>query len=215
MISTGHNHHRTHYDGNDVKRKPVSMHAEMHAIFNACVGVFLSFAQKGDSSEPLNFPQIYIYFIPVDSRLIPLPQGSGPSFSQQFVQGDTANQEQGEQGGQQGDQRRSFALHVAESRFKAGPGQADAGTRKALPTTAITTLPVKPKPKPKGGEYGDQLSVPVSRRPTRGGTILTSTWRLEPCEGPEDKEDDSAHEQCKPSSRSGSSGSWVQARVEW
>lgn len=37
VISTGHNHHRTHYDGNDVKRKPVSMHAEMHAIFNACV----------------------------------------------------------------------------------------------------------------------------------------------------------------------------------
>jgi tRNA(Arg) A34 adenosine deaminase TadA len=39
VISTGHNHHRTHYDGNDAKRKPVSMHAEMHAIFNACVGV--------------------------------------------------------------------------------------------------------------------------------------------------------------------------------
>ena len=59
VISTGHNHHRTHYDGNDVKRKPVSMHAEMHAIFNACVGIFLSLAQRGDSSEPFNFPQIF------------------------------------------------------------------------------------------------------------------------------------------------------------
>ena len=46
VISTGHNHHRTHYDGNDVKRKPVSMHAEMHAIFNACVGVLLSIASE-------------------------------------------------------------------------------------------------------------------------------------------------------------------------
>lgn len=39
VISTGYNHHRTHYDGADISkrghRKPVSMHAEMHAIFNA------------------------------------------------------------------------------------------------------------------------------------------------------------------------------------
>lgn len=39
IISTGYNHHRPHYDGSDVSkhghRKPVSMHAEMHAIFNA------------------------------------------------------------------------------------------------------------------------------------------------------------------------------------
>lgn len=38
IISTGHNHCRTHYDGLDLSkrghRKPVSMHAEMHAIFN-------------------------------------------------------------------------------------------------------------------------------------------------------------------------------------
>ncbi|CAL1698221.1 unnamed protein product [Somion occarium] len=38
VISTGHNHHRTHYDGAEVSkhghRKPVSMHAEMHAIYN-------------------------------------------------------------------------------------------------------------------------------------------------------------------------------------
>lgn len=38
IISTGYNHHRTHYDGSDSahgQRKPVSMHAEMHAIYNA------------------------------------------------------------------------------------------------------------------------------------------------------------------------------------
>lgn len=38
IISTGYNHHRPHYDGAEVPtrghRKPVSMHAEMHAIFN-------------------------------------------------------------------------------------------------------------------------------------------------------------------------------------
>ncbi|KAI0772341.1 hypothetical protein BD413DRAFT_623058 [Trametes elegans] len=37
VISSGYNHHRPHYDGAEVKthghRKPVSMHAEMHAIF--------------------------------------------------------------------------------------------------------------------------------------------------------------------------------------
>ncbi|KAI0041660.1 hypothetical protein FA95DRAFT_1565144, partial [Auriscalpium vulgare] len=37
-MSTGYNHHRTHYDGADLPtrghRKPVSMHAEMHAIFS-------------------------------------------------------------------------------------------------------------------------------------------------------------------------------------
>ncbi|KAI6019539.1 hypothetical protein BKA83DRAFT_4307404 [Pisolithus microcarpus] len=36
VISSGHNHCRTHYDGKDVReqghRKPASMHAEMHAI---------------------------------------------------------------------------------------------------------------------------------------------------------------------------------------
>ncbi|KAG8858927.1 hypothetical protein FRB96_004747 [Tulasnella sp. 330] len=38
IISTGYNHHRTHYDGSDSsrgQRKPVSMHAEMHAIYSA------------------------------------------------------------------------------------------------------------------------------------------------------------------------------------
>jgi len=38
VISSGYNHHRPHYDGAEVRtrghRKPVSMHAEMHAIFS-------------------------------------------------------------------------------------------------------------------------------------------------------------------------------------
>jgi hypothetical protein len=38
IISSGYNHHRPHYDGAEVRtrghRKPVSMHAEMHAIFS-------------------------------------------------------------------------------------------------------------------------------------------------------------------------------------
>jgi pyrimidine deaminase RibD-like protein len=38
VISSGYNHHRPHYDGAEVPtrghRKPVSMHAEMHAIFS-------------------------------------------------------------------------------------------------------------------------------------------------------------------------------------
>ncbi|KLO17760.1 hypothetical protein SCHPADRAFT_886753 [Schizopora paradoxa] len=50
VISTGYNHHRTHYDGSELKthghRKPVSMHAEMHAIFNA-TGMTPSFKTQG------------------------------------------------------------------------------------------------------------------------------------------------------------------------
>jgi len=43
IISSGYNHYRTHYDGGDSKKrgaKPLSMHAEMHAIYNAVVRVF-------------------------------------------------------------------------------------------------------------------------------------------------------------------------------
>ncbi|EGN94641.1 hypothetical protein SERLA73DRAFT_77398 [Serpula lacrymans var. lacrymans S7.3] len=54
VISTGHNHHRTHYDGNDVRthghRKPVSMHAEMHAIYNL-TGMSPSFKQQVQGSN--------------------------------------------------------------------------------------------------------------------------------------------------------------------
>ncbi|KAG1732650.1 uncharacterized protein EDB91DRAFT_1238719 [Suillus paluster] len=49
VISTGYNHHRTHYDGNDIlkygHRKPASMHAEMHAIFSL-TGMSPSFKQQ-------------------------------------------------------------------------------------------------------------------------------------------------------------------------
>lgn len=49
IISTGHNHCRTHYDGLDLSkhghRKPVSMHAEMHAIYNL-TGMSPSFKQQ-------------------------------------------------------------------------------------------------------------------------------------------------------------------------
>ncbi|KAG1724603.1 hypothetical protein EDB19DRAFT_1644475 [Suillus lakei] len=49
VMSTGHNHHRTHYDGNDIlkhgHRKPTSMHAEMHAIFSL-TGMSPSFKQQ-------------------------------------------------------------------------------------------------------------------------------------------------------------------------
>jgi len=38
VILSGYNYHRSHYDGGDVctrrHRKPVSMHAEMYAIFS-------------------------------------------------------------------------------------------------------------------------------------------------------------------------------------
>ncbi|KIM24527.1 hypothetical protein M408DRAFT_232496 [Serendipita vermifera MAFF 305830] len=43
IISSGYNHYRTHYDGDDSKNrggKPLSMHAEMHAIYNAVVRSF-------------------------------------------------------------------------------------------------------------------------------------------------------------------------------
>lgn len=50
VISTGFNHHRPHYDGAEAtrrghSRKPVSMHAEMHAIFNA-TGMSPAFKQQ-------------------------------------------------------------------------------------------------------------------------------------------------------------------------
>lgn len=50
VISSGYNHHRTHYDGADARtcghRKPVSMHAEMHAIFSV-TGMSPSFRTQG------------------------------------------------------------------------------------------------------------------------------------------------------------------------
>ena len=36
VLGSGYNHHRTQYDGGRGGKRPVSMHAEMHAIYNAC-----------------------------------------------------------------------------------------------------------------------------------------------------------------------------------
>lgn len=56
IISTGHNHHRTHYDGAEVRtrghRKPVSMHAEMHTIYNL-TGMSPSFREQSASRAPV------------------------------------------------------------------------------------------------------------------------------------------------------------------
>ncbi|KAH8114822.1 hypothetical protein DFH11DRAFT_1840857 [Phellopilus nigrolimitatus] len=54
VISSGYNHHRPHYDGLDVRkhghRKPVSMHAEMHAIFTL-TGMSPSFKKQVQGIE--------------------------------------------------------------------------------------------------------------------------------------------------------------------
>ena len=54
IISAGYNHHRPHYDGSEVSRhghrKPVSMHAEMHAIFNA-TGMSPAFKTQSQAIE--------------------------------------------------------------------------------------------------------------------------------------------------------------------
>jgi len=54
IISAGYNHHRPHYDGAETgtrgHRKPVSMHAEMHAIFNL-TGMSPSFKKQVQGIE--------------------------------------------------------------------------------------------------------------------------------------------------------------------
>ena len=54
VISSGFNHHRPHYDGSEAKtrghRKPISMHAEMHAIFNL-TGMSPSFKTQVQENE--------------------------------------------------------------------------------------------------------------------------------------------------------------------
>jgi len=50
VISTGYNHQRTRYDGRDTSnRTPISMHAEMHAIYNACGSLSPAFSQQVQS----------------------------------------------------------------------------------------------------------------------------------------------------------------------
>jgi deoxycytidylate deaminase len=54
ILSTGYNHQRPHYDGNEITtrgyRKPVSMHAEMHVIFNI-TGMSPSFQMQLQGSD--------------------------------------------------------------------------------------------------------------------------------------------------------------------
>jgi len=54
VLSTGYNHQRPHYDGNGIStrgyRKPVSMHAEMHVIFNI-TGMSPSFKKQLQGSD--------------------------------------------------------------------------------------------------------------------------------------------------------------------
>ena len=60
VISSGYNHHRPHYDGAEVRtrghRKPVSMHAEMHAIFSL-TGMSPSFRKQRQGARAGAAPQ--------------------------------------------------------------------------------------------------------------------------------------------------------------
>ena len=61
IISSGYNHHRPHYDGAEVRtrghRKPVSMHAEMHAIFSL-TGMSPSFRKQQQGAPAGSCPQL-------------------------------------------------------------------------------------------------------------------------------------------------------------
>jgi hypothetical protein len=61
IISSGYNHHRPHYDGAEVRtrghRKPVSMHAEMHAIFSL-TGMSPSFRKQQQGAPTGACPQL-------------------------------------------------------------------------------------------------------------------------------------------------------------
>ena len=83
VISSGYNHHRPHYDGAEVRthghRKPVSMHAEMHAIFSL-TGMSPSFRKQVQGVERrvpqrLTGGQVYPPPSTPDPRP-PIPKGS-------------------------------------------------------------------------------------------------------------------------------------------
>ncbi|KAL5498197.1 hypothetical protein ACEPAH_2327 [Sanghuangporus vaninii] len=81
VISSGFNHHRPHYDGAEVHRhghrKPVSMHAEMHAIFSL-TGMSPSFRKQVQGAERR-----------VPQRAPPLPPcrtGTGGGAEEQYGQ---------------------------------------------------------------------------------------------------------------------------------
>ncbi|KAI0270887.1 hypothetical protein BGY98DRAFT_889831, partial [Russula aff. rugulosa BPL654] len=73
VISSGYNHHRPHYDGAEVRtrghRKPVSMHAEMHAIFSL-TGMSPSFRKQQQGARAGAAPQLQT---PCFARAPPLP----------------------------------------------------------------------------------------------------------------------------------------------
>ncbi|KAI0296966.1 hypothetical protein B0F90DRAFT_1953249 [Multifurca ochricompacta] len=77
VISSGYNHHRPHYDGAEVRtrghRKPVSMHAEMHAIFSL-TGMSPSF-RKQQGAHAGASPQLQT---PYTSRPVPPPPPPPP-----------------------------------------------------------------------------------------------------------------------------------------
>jgi hypothetical protein len=81
VISSGYNHHRPHYDGAEVRtrghRKPVSMHAEMHAIFSL-TGMSPSFRKQQQGARAGAAPQLQT---PCFARAPPLPPPPpSPSF---------------------------------------------------------------------------------------------------------------------------------------
>ena len=73
VISSGYNHHRQHYDGAEVRMRglctPISMHAEMHAIFNP-TGMSPSF-RKQQGARAGASPQL--------QTLCPSPRTSAPT----------------------------------------------------------------------------------------------------------------------------------------
>ncbi|EJF60176.1 hypothetical protein BD309DRAFT_875093 [Dichomitus squalens] len=80
VISSGYNHHRPHYDGAEVRthghRKPVSMHAEMHAIFSL-TGMSPSFKTQVQGMERRVSPAT-----PPESHTTKGPKGlAGPEAS--------------------------------------------------------------------------------------------------------------------------------------
>jgi hypothetical protein len=80
VISSGYNHHRPHYDGAEVRtrghRKPVSMHAEMHAIFSL-TGMSPSFRKQRQGARAGAAPQLQT---PRFARAPPLPPPPRSSF---------------------------------------------------------------------------------------------------------------------------------------
>lgn len=86
VISSGHNHHRPHYDGAEVRtrghRKPVSMHAEMHAIFSL-TGMSPSFRKQRQGARAAAAgagaaPQLQTPCLAAAARAPPLPPPTPP-----------------------------------------------------------------------------------------------------------------------------------------